>query len=134
MWAFGTSIAGLGLPPERFWSLTLADYLALKLIHDRKLEREFRLWAVERVEFRNAHRLFGDIDLPWQVEDLLGTGDRAARGEKLKAEKIEQGLNLMKLQRGLGAITNDAPADLLPSWGKRQWDPKDYPELFGGKH
>ena len=89
---------------------------------------------MERVEFRNAHRLFGDTDLPWQLEDLLGTGDRAARAVKWKAEAAERQMQTMRLQRGLGSITaKEAPAELLPDWAKRQWDPKDYPELFGGK-
>lgn len=114
--------------------LTAADYCALKEVYDQRLNREYRQWAVERVEFRNAHRLFGDTELPWQLEDLLGTGDRAARAVKYQAEKAERQMQLMKLQRGLGNITaKEAPEELLPNWAKRRWDPKDFPELFDMK-
>ena len=34
MWAFGTSRDGLGLTPERLWSLTRREYAALRKVYD----------------------------------------------------------------------------------------------------
>src|ERR1041384_2630260 len=48
LWAFGTSIDGLGLSPGRFWLLTHSEYSALKHVHDDRVNREYRLGAIER--------------------------------------------------------------------------------------
>lgn len=117
---------------EESWRLTPREFDALKHVYEERHKQDYRLWAIERVEFRNAHEMFDDFRVPWQLEDMFGTGDRRTRAEKARAEKLEADFQLMKLQLGLGTITrNGAPEELLPSWGKRQWDPKDYPELFG---
>lgn len=101
-----------------------------RVYHEAK-RVDYKLWAMERVEFRNAHQLFGEDGIPWLVDDLMGAGDRHERAAKARDEKAVRDFQFMKLQRGLGAITTKSvPEDLLPSWGKRQWDPKDYPELF----
>jgi hypothetical protein len=105
----------------------------LKRVYDDKQAREFRLWAVERVEFRNAHQMFGDAKVPWALEDLLG-GDREARVAKARAEKIEADMRFKRMQRELSSITKDnAPDELIPKWAKVQWKPEDYPELFNLK-
>ncbi len=113
--------------------LTLADYLALKKVYDQRREFEMRLWAVERVEFRNAHQMFGDSKVPWSVEDLLEGGSREARVAKARAEKIEADMRFRKMQRELGSITKDSAPDILPKWAKVQWKPEDYPEMFNLK-
>lgn len=131
-WACAVAPApyGLGMTSQESWQYTPREFSAIGLIRRRHME----LWAIERVEFRNAHQLFGEDGIPWQLEDLMGTGNRRERAQKAKDEKIARDLELMKLQRGLGSITaKSAPEELLPSWAVRQWDPKDYPHLFGGK-
>jgi hypothetical protein len=77
--------------------------------------------------------LFGEEGIPWEIADFLGTGNRAERAARSRAEKIESDLQLMKLQRGLSSITRNTPAtaEQLPAWAERKWDPKDYPHLFG---
>ena len=35
MWAFGTSIDGLGLPEAKLWALTLREYQAIYAVHLR---------------------------------------------------------------------------------------------------
>jgi hypothetical protein len=132
MWAFGTSIDGLGLSPGRWWMLTLADYMLLRKVLDNKREQDFKLWAVERVEFRNAHQMFGDSKVPWTVEDIMG--GREARVAQAKAEQIEADMRFKRIQRELSQITKDAaPENLLPKWAKVQWKPEDYPDLFNLK-
>ncbi len=113
--------------------LTAAGYAAIKQVYDQRIDREYQMWAIERVDFRNAHQMFGDAALPWELGDILAAGNRRQRAAKAQAEKIESEMRLMKLQRGLGAITKDSSGEELPAWAKRQWDPKDHPELFGGK-
>lgn len=130
-WAFATSIDGLGLSPERFWRLSLADYNELKAVRDEKQAYAYRMWAIERVEFRNAHQLFGAEGVPWEISDLLTRDLRHERAAKVKTEKTARDMEFMKLQRGLASVTKDSvPEEKLPSWAVRQWDPKDYPELF----
>lgn len=129
-WAYAVAPApyGLGMTSLQSWGYTPREFSAIDEIRRRHLA----LWAIERADFRNAHRLFGDTEIPWTFEDVLGTGNRQERAEKANAEKIQRDLQLMKLQRGLGSITSDsAPEELLPTWAARQWDPKDYPHLFG---
>ena len=113
--------------------LTLADYSALKKVYDDRRDLEFKRWAVERVDFRNAHRMFEE-GVPWTLADMIGERDREAAVKEARSDKAKREMALMKLQRGLGSITSGkAPEELLPDWAKRQWDPADYPEIFGGK-
>jgi hypothetical protein len=123
----------MGLSPERFWKLSIADYNGLKAIHDERRSLDYKRWAIERVEFRNAHQLFGEEGIPWTVEDLLTRDLRLERAAKLKAEKAAQDMRFLKMQRGIASITKATkPEDdpNLPGWAVRKWDPKDYPELF----
>lgn len=112
------------------WELTPREFDALNRVRNDYL----KLWAIERAEFRNAHHLFGEEGVGWTPDDVLGIGDRAARAK----EKIQRDGAFMAMQAGLaklkqGVRAEDVPDDILPSWAKRQWDPADYPDLFGGK-
>src|SRR5580658_1631003 len=104
-WAFATSIDGLGIEPLRFWMLTLADYSALKKVYDDRRDLEFKRWAVERVDFRNAHRMFEE-GVPWTLADMIGERDREAAVKEARSDKAKREMALMKLQRGLGSITS----------------------------
>lgn len=90
--------------------------------------RSTRLWAVERADFRNANRMYGDVEAPWSVEDVLDPTQRMN-------EKVKRQMEFVKMHARMGAITKDTPGDApgLPSWAARKWDPKDYPDLFGGQ-
>jgi hypothetical protein len=109
------------------WERTPREFQAFERVYHKRRDFEYRAWATERVEFRNAHHLYEDA--PWTLEDLLPGGDRQKRVEEAKSEKIRSDLAVTKLNAGLGRVSN-TNVENVPDWAVRRWDPKDFPHLF----
>lgn len=114
LWAYGTSPHGLGLQPDRFWTLTIREFQALKSVHRSELMR----WAIEQASFHNLNFLARDsqgrpTEEPWKPEDFLGEGNRQDRND-------ERQFSTMAAAQANAALANiiagAPPSEDIPEW------------------
>jgi hypothetical protein len=123
MWAFGTSIHGLGLKARDLWNLTPREYYALEDVQRAETKR----WAVHMAMMLNSN--LGPGSVPFIADDFLGIGNREERVRKKKASdyavnRINRQLNTM-LKRPLRKGEPE-PTD-IPLWAMKN-PPKPQPE------
>lgn len=137
LWAFATSPDGLGLTPERFWSLTIPEYNALKEVHDNRVSGELRRWAIERAQFANVH--FRRVergqyqDAPFVPEDFLGSGDHAKRTAEMMQSRRAVAMETARLAKMRhGQKFNPAKIVEMPQIrdGKVVYSGEGVPDIF----
>lgn len=101
----------------------MSEFVALRRVYDGSMRR----WAYEQATFHNAH--FVTDGAPWQPDDFLGTGNRAARLAQAKRDKAETDMlnaKLAQIERTKGKGVQG-----IPFWAQPDWDGKA-PEGYKG--
>ncbi len=117
MWAFGTSVHGLGLKEEYLWSLTPCEYHYLR--RQWQAQRDHSLWQTATIQatLYNAH-FRGQFDAEYLPGDFMGKGDRAARQAAAKRQHMQDQVDLMRARAKLAAMKPNEEPDDLPVWAR----------------
>lgn len=112
------------LAPERYWLLTPHAYAALMAVHMRAKQGQLNLWAIERSDFRNAHRLSEQegVFVPWTVKDILQPTAESRLQDMLAKRRADQRLVAANAQLGKMKPGEDHPL-------ARKWKDEDLKKI-----
>lgn len=112
---------GLGIAPEKLWSLSWRELEALQERYDAYHRNELERWATERADLHNAWMTRKDGQ-PWTPEDFLpesaDTALRKAERAKARIQAARDQAEVTMLNARLAAMR---PGDTegVPEWALR---------------